>query len=113
MTIKNIFRIGKQEPNKRRPIKVIMNNEGDKNKVLMNLTNLKGLSTYVGISVTEDYTINERNKIKMKAVEAKRKNEEEGEESNYVWRVRGTPKNGLEIKRLLKKKQLTPLITMV
>ena len=50
------------------------------------------------ISITEDYTPEERLAIREKVKEAKRKTELEGE-GKYVFKVRGTPKNGLMIRR--------------
>ena len=50
------------------------------------------------ISITEDYTFNERQAIKQKAVEAKQKTGAEGD-GKYIWKVRGTPKKGLRLIR--------------
>ena len=52
-------RIGKQG-NDRRPIKVIFSNEEHKMKVMSNLRNLKGNERFKKISVTDDYTLQER-----------------------------------------------------
>ena len=71
--------------------------------VLSNLNKLKGQTKYDGLSVKEDFTANERDLIRTKADEAREKNEQEPTDSNYVWRVRGTPKNGLYLKKLNKK----------
>ena len=110
--IKQIERIG-QRPDltsqKKRPIKLIFNCEDDKDKVLDNLCNLKGMRCYKGISITPDFTQSERQLIKSYNDQAKSKNSEEEENlTNYVWRVRGTPKNGLTIRRYIKS---TPLPT--
>ena len=50
---------------------------------------------YTGISITDDYTMSERMMIKEYANRAKEEKKNETENSKYVWRVRGMPKNGL------------------
>ena len=50
------------------------------------------------VSITDDYTLEERQAIKDMVTEDKNKTESEGA-GKYVWRVRGTPKNGLELRR--------------
>ena len=70
---KSIFRIGKEGPNKKRPIKVIMKSEADKNKIMDNLKCLKDQETFIGLSVTDDYTISERDLIKEWTEKAKGK----------------------------------------
>ena len=60
---KIVVRLGKSELNKKRPIKVVLNSEEDKNKILINLKNLKDHEAFKGISITEDYTLNERKLI--------------------------------------------------
>ena len=104
---KTIIRIGKFDPNKRRPIKVVLNSEDDKNRIMAGLTNLRDQEMYKGISITEDYTLKERQMIKEKAVEARSNNDKELPDSRYIWRVRGTPKNGLTVKRFQKRKPST------
>ena len=54
------------------------------------------------MSITKDYTFSERQLIRQFALQAKEKNFPEPEESNYVWRVRGTPRNGLLVKKIAK-----------
>ena len=63
---------------------------------------------YIGISVREDYTYSERALIKNFIEQAKAKNlEENAKNSNIVWRVRGTPKNGLSLKWFTKDPSVT------
>ena len=50
------------------------------------------------ISITEDYTPEERQAIREKVEEAKSRTASEGK-GNFVFKVRGTPKNGLQIRR--------------
>ena len=104
MTFKSVNRIGAKNPEKKRPLLLVLNNDGDKDKLIQNLTNLKGQVNYKGISVTEDYTVAERKLLTEWRDKAKTKNAEEGEPSKYIWRVRGTPKNGLTLKRFLKQR---------
>ena len=101
---KSVHRIGKPNPEKKRPMMLMVNSESDKDKILANLTNLRNQIEYKGVSVTEDYTLTERKLLQDWREKAKVKNNEEDPNSNYIWRVRGTPKNGLEIKRFLKQK---------
>ena len=63
-TFKVIVRIGKADHTKRRPIKLVMNSEEDKNKIMENLKNLKDNNTFHGLTITDDYTIAERQLIK-------------------------------------------------
>ena len=50
--------------NKMKPIKVALHNEQDKEKILNKLQNLKVNTEYKGISITQDYTVSERQMIK-------------------------------------------------
>ena len=103
INIKHIERIGTIDINKGRPIKLVFHNEEDQQKVFLNLRNLKGKNLYNKISIREDYTFTERSLVKSFIEQAKLKNqEEEGKNSNIIWRVRGTPKNGLILKRFTK-----------
>ena len=63
-TPKLISRIGRSEDNKKKPIKVELQKELDKEKILTNLRNLKSNIEYKGISITEDYTTSERQMLK-------------------------------------------------
>ena len=93
VTLKLKSRIGLAEENKK-PIKVVLHNEQDLEKILNNLQNLQDNTEYKGISITEDYLVSERQMIKEFANKAKEKNSLELENSNFVWKVRGTPKDG-------------------
>ena len=104
VTFKSVNRIGMKNPEKKRPLLLVMNSEEEKDRIIQNLTNLKGQANFKGISVTEDYTIAERKLLTEWRDKAKAKNAEEGEPSKYIWRVRGTPKDGLSLKRFLKQR---------
>ena len=58
----NVVGLSAQDKNQR--IKVVMNTEEERDRILSNLRNLKGIQEYKSISVTEDYTITERRMIK-------------------------------------------------
>ena len=103
VTHKLVHRLGKRNPaneQSKRPMKLVMLNEEDKDRLLDNLKTLKGNEIYKG---TSDHTIQERNLIKQWVDKAKRANEEEPDGTKYVWKIRGTPKNGISRKKFLKK----------
>ena len=105
--IDKIERIGqeKEQANgttQKRPIKLVLKSEEDKEKVLNNLRHLKGKTLYKSISITADYTYSERLLISDFREKANIKNDLENDKEKYIWRVRGTPKNGLFLKRLTK-----------
>ena len=61
---KHCFRIGQPNNGKTRPIKLIMNSEGDKEKITNNLRKLKNANEcFKTIQVTDDHTIEERELI--------------------------------------------------
>ena len=99
---KSLARIGNKGTEKTRPLKVTFNSESDKLKVMNNLKYLKGKSEFNGVSIKEDFTISERNMIRDYVRQANEKNEIESIESEYVWRVRGSPKNRLFLKKVMK-----------
>ena len=106
ITAKSIIRIGKTENEKTRPIKVIFNNKEEKSKVMSNLRHLKGKEGYNKISITDDYTMSERKMVKDYVDIAKQKNRELGNDAKTIILVRGTPKNGLYLKEVMKEKKV-------
>ena len=79
-----------------------MNTEEEKDKIMSRLPNLKNSRDRIKkITVTEDYTVEERQEIKKWVVCAKEKTKEENDE-NITWKVRGTPKNGLRLVKITK-----------
>ena len=99
---KNIIRLGQQSEEKSRPIKVSLNNLNEKDKIMNNLPNLKDKG-YKGISITHDYTLTERKMVKDFVNQAKKANENENSNSDKFWVVRGSPKNGLFLKKVTKR----------
>ena len=106
-TVKSASRIGLPAQDKNRPIKVVMNMEEERNKILSNLRNLKGIPEHKTISITEDYTINERQIIKDSSDKAKEKNKNESPDSKFVWRIQVSPKHGPRLKRFLEPTRAT------
>ena len=66
-----------------------------------NLRELKDVQMFTGISITEDYTLAEREMIKTYRTKAKELNDE-SKSSDTIIRVRGCPKNGLFLKKVKK-----------
>ena len=99
----SITRLGINDNAKKgRPIKVRFVNEKEKSKVMSHLSNLKKAEEkFRQISITDDFTMEERKEIKRFVDEAKSKNETE--QGNFFWRVRGSPKTGLQLRRVQKK----------
>ena len=81
----------------------MMQSEEHNDRIMANLKELKGEEQYKGISVTDDYTSKDRNMIKEWIEKAKKANEEEPTESQYEWKVQGTPKNGMRLKKFQKR----------
>ena len=91
----SITRLGKPNESKRRVMKICMKTKEAKVNVMSNLGFLKGTEEVFGkISVTEDYTVSEREKLREFSAKAK---EEEKKDPSRVFKVRGDPKNGLRI----------------
>ena len=63
-----------------------------RDRIMVNLKQLKGQEKYKGVSMTDDHTIKDRNVIQERVEKAKRAKANE-------WRVRGTPKNGMCLKK--------------
>ena len=87
----------------KRPLKIVMNNEGEKDKIMSSLRNLKDKENYRGISITDDYTTKERETIKEWVKKAQDANANEPAESNFEWKARGTPKNGMVLRKFRKR----------
>lgn len=103
LEFKSVVRLGNNEKSTKRPIMVILKNEADKQAIMTNLNKLKNIKEFEGVSITEDYTMAERKLIREFSDQAKTKNAQE-DDSRYEWKVRGTPKNGMVVIRLPKKR---------
>ena len=104
-SLKSLKRIGSNQPDKVRPILVQLNNEEEKTRVMNNLRKLKDVEMFTGISITDDHTLAEREMIKAYRMKAKELNNE-NINSDTIIRVRGSPKNGLFLKKI--KKTVSP-----
>lgn len=98
-------RIGVKAPLKKRPIKLTFKKRTEKEMLLNNLKLLKNVEKYKGMSVTEDFTKAERNLLSLWVEKAKEKNKVEPSNSNFVWRVRGSPRTTLFLKKLENREQ--------
>ena len=87
VNVKETERFGRHMTNKDRPLRVILNSESEKQKIFTHLKNLKGKMKYKGVSITEDFTANERRILKHWRQKMKDKNEKETTE--YQWRLYG------------------------
>ena len=67
------------------------------------MVKLKGKPKYKAISITEDLTLFERSVVKEWKKKTDERNEKELSDSNIVWKVRGSPKSGLYLKKISKK----------
>ena len=91
----SIVRLGNRTESKRRSIKIRMGTLNERELMMSSLGKLKvAPEKFEIISITKDYTIVERWVIKNKFEKAKNKTEAEGG-GNNIWKVRGSPKNGL------------------
>ena len=61
---KKVMRLGNANPDKKRPVKIILNSRDDKEKIMSELNKLKNAAqTLRQISVCNDYTLEERKLI--------------------------------------------------
>ena len=80
-----ITRLGTRDENKTRPIKIKFNLLSDKQLVMSSLSKLKEApDMFRKISVTEDYTIEERAEIRKKVKEAKNKTKQRPREKENI-----------------------------
>ena len=77
-----------------------MKNKEEKEEFMSKLWMLKNVrSRFKNMSITNDYTLEERNMIKKFVEEAKRRNTIETNENR--WKVRGTPRGGLRLVKMI------------
>ena len=98
--VASINRIGEKKDDIKRPLRIVLKNKAAKIKVLENAKLLaKAENKYQSISISADYSKEERAKIKAKVEEAKKLSEDD---LNHVWKVRGPPWD-LRLKKLPKR----------
>ena len=85
-----MFRLGIKEQNKKRPLLVRMHSKDEKKTIFTNLSRLKYATRKYDerISITPDYTPEERKMIKELVKESKRRNTN-GAKEEYLWKVCG------------------------
>ena len=92
----NMYRLGVKQPDKIRPILLRMQTISDKAEMMSKLWMLKHARINLKkLSITNDYTLNERKIIKEYVEEAKKRNTTGA--NGYAWKVRGTPTNNLRL----------------
>ena len=95
----SIDRLGSKSPEKTRPIRVTMKSYERKHILMSSLWRLKhGPEKFRRISITEDYTQDERQEIKRWVEEAKSRTQDS--EDGYKWKVRGSPRSQLRLVRM-------------
>ena len=97
----SIIRIGKHVDGKLRPLKIVLDSEEEKFKLMGNLPALQGIERYKGVSITEDIILDERKTFKELSQTAKQTNQGNAE-ADYLWRVRGSSKNGFHLQKIQK-----------
>ena len=102
VTPKNITRIGKEDNGRPQPLKITLENIEHKNQIMSRLSNLKNAENkYRSTSVRDDYSYEERQLVKKFNEQARSMNTKENP-TNFSYKVRGDPKNGLRIVRVTK-----------
>ncbi len=88
---KKVVRLGKKEEGKTRPMKITLNNNAEKRKIMSRLFRLRDAEDkYKNISIQHDMSQEERETTKKLLAMAKEKNEAETSQ-NFVYKVRGPP----------------------
>ena len=89
-------RKGTKSEDKIQPVRITMESYEEKQKFMSSLWRLKnGPEKLRKISITDDYTQEERREIKRWVDEAKRRTQEV--DDGYVWKVRGSPRSKLRL----------------
>ena len=92
-------RLGIKKSDRQRPLRVTMKTLEDKEELMSRLGLLWNAENDLKkMSVTDDYTIAEREEIRRWVTMAKEKTT--NETSGYVWKARGTPKTGMRLIRI-------------
>ena len=95
----SICRLGSKKVDKIRPILLRMESSQQKEELMSKLWMLKNLKQK-NLSITNDYTLNERHIIKKYVEEANARNT--NGTKDYIWKVRGTPKEGMRLIKIAK-----------
>ena len=94
----SVDRLGAKSQDKIRPIRVTMESYERKQEFMSSLWKLKhGPDKFQKISITDDYTQDERREIKRWVEEAKKRTQDE---DGYVWKVRGSPRSKIRLVKM-------------
>ena len=98
-TAQSIKRLGIRKLGKARPIKLTMSSKKEKFDFTSKLPNLKyARDALRKISITDDHTLEERKEIGRWVKLAEERSKKEN--GNYVWKARGSPKQGMRLVKL-------------
>ena len=97
VTPESITRLGNKTVGSTRPMKIVMNNDKEKNDIMKALPKLRDsqVSVLFKVSITNDLTITERKEIARWVAKARDKTAEDDE--GCVWKVRGVPFNSIRL----------------
>ena len=91
-------RLGGKSLHKIRPIRIKMESNERKSEIMSKLWKLKhGQARFHKISITEDFTQEERKEIKRWVDEAKERTQQD---DGYIWKIRGSPRSKLRFIKL-------------
>ena len=94
-----LFRLGVKNPVKARPIMLRMKSKIDKQELMAKLWMLKDAKTkFTHLSITDDYTVEERKTIKAYVEESRKRNNTRP--MGFRWKVRGTPRQGMRLVKI-------------
>ena len=97
----SMYRLGIKKTDKNRPILVRMPSTQVKDDFMSKLWMLKNVrKIYSNLSIANDYTLHERKTMKKYVEEANARNMIGTK--GYIWKVRGTPKDGIRICKIAK-----------
>ena len=92
-------RLGMKKSDRQRPLRVTMKTLEDKEELMSRLGFLwNAENDFKKISITDDYTMAEREEIRRWVTMAKEKST--NETIGYLWKARGTPKTGMRLIRI-------------
>ena len=95
----DLFRLGVKNPVKARPIMLRMKSKTDKQELMAKLWMLKDAkTTFKHLSITDDYTVEERKTIKAYVEESRKRNN--ARPKGFRWKVRGTPRQGMRLVKI-------------
>ena len=93
-------RLGSKSTDRIRPVKITLESSEKKSEFMSKLWKLKyGSEKFQKISITEDFTQDERNEIKLWVEEAKQRTRKE---DKYIWKVRGSPRTKISLVKMSK-----------